>query len=62
MIKKIGDLTLREVIKELEKSCVGTTCSECKDKNSAQAALCEAGITYDTDYLNLEQEVEVKDE
>ncbi len=64
MKKKVGDLTLREVVKLLElvdMPCLNIPCEICRIKRSAIHAMCEAGIAYDKKSLDLEEEIEVEE-
>jgi hypothetical protein len=61
MKKKLGDLTLREVIELRDKPCPTTYCRECRKNYSAIHAICKANIEYDDGYLDLEEEVEVEE-
>lgn len=60
--KKLGDLTLREVIELKDKPCPELYCKECRKEHEAIHAICVANIAYDSEFLDLEQEVEIGDE
>lgn len=57
MKKKIGDLTLREIV-EIKGSPCSWTCEECKEKHRIDYAICQE-IEYDVDTLDLDEEIEV---
>lgn len=60
MKKKVGDLTLREVIELRDKPCPASNCRKCRIEHNAIHAICVANIEYDGKYLDLEQEIEVE--
>lgn len=59
MKKKIGDLTLTEVIEIIGRPC-SWTCKECEEKHSADYAICHIVVEYDIDTLDLDKEIEVE--
>lgn len=60
MKKKIGDLTLKEIIEMSGIPCPWS-CTECREKHSANYAICHIEIEYDADTLDLNQEIEVEE-
>ncbi len=60
MKKKIGDLTLRQAVKIKDRPCIWS-CKECKEKHSVDYVVCHINIEYDSDNIDLDQEIEVED-
>lgn len=61
MKKIFGDLTLSEIVEINNKRCPVSSCRECREKHSADYAVCQLDIYYDIDKLDLNQEVEVEE-
>lgn len=61
MIKKIGDLTLKQFKEELDRSCPWS-CKECKEKHKLDYIICHEDFEFDFNDKFFEQEIEVEED